>query len=122
MVVTVVFLFVICFGACEANKRILLEDNAIVQRLEALETKSQIQDSKIANLERENGKSSILLTHIRRISVHCHILFYECCMFVLYRHECICVLIHYARTTCILIFYMIHVDYMLYHGDQSAVR
>ena len=49
-------------GAGEADKRILLEDNyyAIVQRLEALETKSQVQDAENAQLKREIGKNIIV--------------------------------------------------------------
>ena len=62
MVVTFVILFVICMGAGEANKRFLLEDNyyAIVHRLEALETKSQVQDAENAQLKREIGKNIIV--------------------------------------------------------------
>jgi len=79
MDVKIVVLFVLCLGACEANKRILLEDNnnAIFQRLEALETKSEVLESKaskvdtletktqtleteVAALKRENGKGLLL--------------------------------------------------------------
>jgi len=60
----IIVLVVLSVDACKANTRILLEDNyyAIVQRLEALENKSQVQESKsqtletrIAHLEIENG-------------------------------------------------------------------
>jgi len=76
--VTTFVIAVLSLGACEANKRILLEDNyyAIVQRLEALETKAQVQDSKaqamemeIADLKRENGKLIV-----RRFST------FNCCL------------------------------------------
>ena len=57
-----VVLFVLCLGACEANKRVLLEDNyhVIVQRLEALETKSQVLESKAAQVDTLQTKTQAL--------------------------------------------------------------
>jgi len=62
MDVKIVVLFVLCLGACDANKRILLEDNfyAIIQRLEALETKSQVLESKAAQVDTLQTKTQAL--------------------------------------------------------------
>jgi len=59
MKLALLFLAALCFGACESNKRILLDDNYndIAHRLSALETQAaQIEQLKteIAQL-RQNG-------------------------------------------------------------------
>jgi len=80
-----VILVALCFNACEANKRILLEDNYydIVHRLSTLEArdaefsllKTQVAEleplkSKVAQLELENGNVILIYNYQRKCMTH----------------------------------------------------